>query len=141
PSAADLNGQWRLVSPAAFSSISATRNATGAPVVFGILSAGGSLWENDRSFNPSAADLNGQWREVSPAAFASISATRNATGAPVVYGMVLSDASLWENDRDFNPTATDLNTQWMILPNFGNGTSARPSLATSRRPRRNGSSI
>ena len=112
---------WVQVSPAAFVSISASSNAEGQPVVYGIVSAPGTvydhtLWENNPEFNPGAADPNGQWQEVSPAAFDSISATQttlNGPLQPVVYGIVSSDHSLWENNPTFNPSAATLNEQWL----------------------------
>jgi hypothetical protein len=109
---------WVQVSPAAFDSISASYNAEGQPVVYGIVSSDHSLWENNPEFNPGAADPNNQWREVSPAAFDAISATvitaggRTQSERPVVYGIVSGDHSLWENNPTFNPSAATLNDQW-----------------------------
>jgi hypothetical protein len=103
---------WEQVSPAAFAKISAAPAANGqAPVVYGILAADHSLWENNPAFNPGAASPNGQWAEVSPGAFAAISATRGANGAPVVYGIVEGDRSLWENNPTFNPAGAPT-AQW-----------------------------
>jgi hypothetical protein len=106
---------WAHVSPAAFDSISATVNDQGQPVVYGIVSSDHSLWENKPEFTPSAADPNDQWREVSAAAFDSISATETSVNGPVqpvVYGIVSSDHSLWENNPAFAPAAP-LDQQWM----------------------------
>jgi hypothetical protein len=78
-------------------------------VVYGIVAADRSLWENTPAFNPGGA-LNGQWRQVSPGAFDSLS----AAGA-VVYAMPAADHSLWENNPAFNPSAGALNGQWRQL--------------------------
>jgi hypothetical protein len=76
-------------------------------VVVYALTADRSLWE--------CTTQNGalvSWVHVSPAAFDSISASYNDQGQPVVYGIVSSDHSLWENNPEFNPVAADPNDQW-----------------------------
>jgi hypothetical protein len=106
---------WVHVSPAAFDSISASYNHQGQAVVYVIVSSDHSLWENNPEFNPGAADANDQWREVSPAAFDAMSATYTTVGGsarPVVYGIVSSDHSLWENNPAFQPGSA-LDHQWM----------------------------
>jgi hypothetical protein len=76
-------------------------------VVVYALTADRSLW---RATTQSGQLVN--WAHVSPAAFDSISASYNDQGQPVVYGIVSSDHSLWENNPEFNPGAADPNDQW-----------------------------
>jgi hypothetical protein len=80
-------------------------------VVFAVVSADQSLWENNPQFNP-AGGLNSRWGQVSPGSFASVSAAQNSDGNPVVFAVVSADQSLWENNPQFNP-AGDLNSRWL----------------------------
>jgi hypothetical protein len=65
-------------------------------VVVYALTADRSLWECTTQ-----SGVPVSWVQVSPAAFGSISATVNAENQPVVYGIVSSDHSLWENNPEF----------------------------------------
>jgi hypothetical protein len=121
-----LNAHWRLVSSAAFDSISAASDfngfSGGAPAIFGLLRGSGQLWEHDLNFDPGlpASLLNAHWRLLSSAAFDSISAATNAAGAnlgAVVFGILREDHSLWQHDLAFDPTlpAEALNAHWRRL--------------------------
>ena len=85
-----------------------------------VLTADRSLWEYNAPFGQTP-----KWSQVSPAPFDSISATRNAEGQPVVFGILSADHSLWENNPEFDPTAPSQNDQWLqVSPGAFNAISA-----------------
>ena len=122
---------WEEVSSAGFASIAAVTpvldgsGVSNKPVVYGTLQSNGSLWENNPNlFDPTGTILNDNWQEVSPAAFSAISATVIGNSAtdyegdsrtilPVVFGILQSNGSLWENNPTFNATGVGLNTHWV----------------------------
>jgi O-glycosyl hydrolase len=117
------NVHWRMISSAAFDSISAPNNAAGAnlrPVVFGVLKADHSLWQHDLSFDATqlADALNGHWRKLSSGAFASVSATIDqANGNPVLLAILQGDRSVWVHDLTFDAAASaaQIDAHWREL--------------------------
>jgi O-glycosyl hydrolase len=120
-----LDAHWRQLSSGAFSSVSAAYDSSGAnpgPVVFALLQ-GGSLWEHDLNFDPSApaAALNAHWRLLSTGLFDSISAASDfkgsSAGAPAVFAILQGSGQLWEHDLNFDPglPASTLNAHWRLL--------------------------
>jgi hypothetical protein len=103
---------WAQISAGAFSSISATRNATGDPVVFAIVAADHSLWEYNPAFNP-GGDVTSHWAEVSAGAFAAVSATRDAAGNPAAF-TILADRTLWKYDPAIAPAAP-VSSHWALV--------------------------
>src|SRR5262249_22700266 len=84
------------LSSGSFLQVSAATNASGQPVVFGLLT-NHSLWMQ----NPAGAGLDFGWQLLSPATTIDfISAVTDASGNPVCYATApLSNHSVWE----FNP--------------------------------------
>ncbi len=119
----DASG-WKEISSGSFAQISATTNASGQAVVFGVL-ADGSLWEQ----NPAGAALNAAWTQLSPAGtIQSVSAVTDSTGAVVAVaisnlpgyaGTVWehTDASGWqyESSGSFTQVSADLNASGQAI--------------------------
>jgi hypothetical protein len=92
-----------------FPSVSATQNAAGVAVGFIISANDGTLWEYDPTFPPSQG-ANPYCRQISTGQFSAISATRDASGNPVVFaiisgtqvaGVASPNQTLWEYDPAF----------------------------------------
>jgi hypothetical protein len=87
---------WKEISSGSFKQISATTNASGQAVVFGVLTDG-SLWEQD----PAGAGLNVGWTELSPAGtIQSVSAVTDSTGADVAFAIIQTPGftgTVWEH--------------------------------------------
>ncbi len=119
----DASG-WMEISSGSFAQISATTNASGQAVVFGVL-ADGSLWEQD----PAGAGRDVGWTRLSPAGtIRSVGAVTDSTGAVVAVaisnlpgyaGTVWehTDASGWqeESSGSFTQVSADLNASGQAI--------------------------
>jgi hypothetical protein len=141
-----LDAHWLKLSSGAFASVSAAYDPSGVnpgPVVFGLLQ-GGSLWEHDLNFDPSApaGALNVHWRLLSSGTFDSISAASDSTGvsagAPAIFGLLQGSGQLWEHDLNFDPAlpADALNVHWRLLSSgaFDSISAANTAAGANRRP-------
>jgi hypothetical protein len=141
-----LNAHWRELSSGAFASVNAAYDSSGSnpgPVAFGLLQ-GGSLWEHDLNFDPSASAeaLNVHWRLLSSGAFDSITVASDSTGisagAPAVFGILRGTGQLWEHDLNFDPSvpAEALNVHWRLLSSgaFDSISAANTAAGANLRP-------
>ena len=110
------NTYVEVISPGSYTAISATRNTNGNEVVYGIF--GGLLYENNPQFNPNNPNPESWWELLSSNTFdglntydtfTAISATQDANGNPVVYG-ILSNGQLAENNPEFSSAANNWQT-------------------------------
>jgi hypothetical protein len=109
---APVNAHWYEITSANVSSISATRDSAGDPVVFATISSdSNTLWEYNPQYLPSAP-VNAHWYQISPAIVGQISATRDSGGDPVVFATIASDSNtLWEYNPQYLPSAP-VNAHW-----------------------------
>ena len=147
PGATDLNAQWRQVTTAAYTDISARAVSSHQqaffmqeqlPVVYGIREADHTLWEAGSV--PEIQVSAAAWQTVSAPDPTSISAVDGSlwfTGQNAIaqispgtfravsadFGVVFAeptDHSLWEySPADFNPQSTNPNDHWAMLSPAG----------------------